>query len=92
MNGNIDGANMHVNNPLNFRLRKICKGNIITEKKGQTGVIILEIYTLPHTLGILIYEAEDAFVFAGLLFVHQRGCKFKTDLKIVFLLAEAEIF
>ena len=83
---------VHLNDALDLALADVGECDVISVKEGKARIIVLEIAGFAHSGRVLVDEAEDAFVFAGLLFVHQRGCEFKTDLKIVFLLAEAEIF
>ena len=53
--------------------------------KGESGVIVLEIDRLTHTLRILVDKAENALVFTALLFVHKRSLKLKSDI-LVFIL------
>ena len=88
---NVYRRDVHLNDALNLALADVGECDVISVKEGKARVIVLEIAGLPHSGRILVDEAEDAFVLAGLLFVHKRGCKFKTDIKIVFFLAEAEI-
>ena len=68
---------MHLYYSGNFVFGKICKGNIITEKEGKTGIVILEIEGISHAARQLIYKTEDTLVLAGMLSIHKIAVKEK---------------
>ena len=78
MDGNIYRAYMHLDNTAYLMLGKVCKGNIVSEKKGKSAVIILKIKALPHSLWKLVYKAENTLISTASLLVHKIGFKLKT--------------
>jgi hypothetical protein len=89
---NVYRRDVHLNDALNLSFTDVCERNVISVQEGKARVIVLEIAGFAHPGGILVDEAKDAFILAGLLFIHQRSCKFKPYFEIVFFLSEAEIF
>ena len=69
---------MHFNDPLDLVLGEIGKGDVIAEKKGKAGIVVLKIKRRTKAFGQLIDEAENALVFAGMLLVHKVGVEFHT--------------
>lgn len=66
-------------------LGQVGQGDVIAEQEGQAAVVVLEIQTFPHTGGHLVDEAENAFVPAGMLLVHQIGLKIQADILLICL-------
>jgi hypothetical protein len=83
---------MHLDDALDLALADVCECNVISVQEREARIVILEIAGLAHTGRILVNEAEDAFVTAGLLFIHQSRAEFKPDVNIAFFLAEAVVF
>ena len=81
----IDGRNTHFDNALHILILHIGEGNIVTVDEREAGVIVLEVNGLTHALGVLVDEAEDALIGAGVLFIHQGCFKLQPDV-IVFIL------
>lgn len=77
MDGDVDGTNPHLDNPINFLAAEVGHGDIIAEKEGEPVIVILKIQGLPHPRGHLIHKAEDALILAAVLPVHQVGFKFQ---------------
>ena len=82
---------MHLNDAVDLTLADVGQSDVVSVEEGEAGIVVLEVAGLAHTGRILIDEAEDAFVTAGLLFVHQGCGKFEPDINVVFFLAEAVI-
>ena len=80
VDGDIDGGDMQVNNTLRLPLGQIGQGDVVAQKKAQTGVIVLEIERLAHVGRHLIHKAEDAVVGAGAHLVHQIGVKVQSQI------------
>ena len=76
MNRDVDGAYVHFDDPLDFMLGEIGQRDIVAEKEGKTGVVVLKIQRRPKTFGQLVDETENALVFAGMLLIHKIGVKF----------------
>ena len=76
---------MQVDNALDLTLGEVCQGEIVAHEEGETGVVIFKVQRLPHAGGHLIHKAEDAFVFAAHLTVHQIGFKLQPQV-VVFVL------
>ena len=74
---------MVCHNPLQITLPHIGKGHIIPLQKRQAGIIVLKIQRVPHPLWHLVDKAENAFVAAGLVFIHQAV--FKLNAQIIFV-------
>ncbi len=73
-------------NPIDIMIRHIGKSHIVALQKGKPGVIILEIQSLPHPFGHLVNKAEDAFVMAAPIFVHQPVLKRNSQILVVLLI------
>ena len=81
---NVYRGDVHLDDAVDLMLRKICKRNEIAMQEGEPGVVVLEIAGGTHSGRVLVDEAEDAGIPAGVLFVHQRTAEFQP--RIVFLL------
>ena len=79
MNGNVHRADVHLNYPVDIALTQIGQRNIISKQKGKARVIVFKIERLPHAGRKLVDKTEHALVPAGMLLIHQIGCKFKPD-------------
>ena len=79
VNGDVDGADAQVDDPLGLPLRQVGQGDIVALQKAQPGVVVLKIQGLPHTGGHLVHEAEDAVVGAGAHIVHEDGVKIQAQ-------------
>jgi len=78
MHGNVYRAYAHFYYALNFPFAYVGEGDIIAEKEGQPGVVILEIQALAHSRRHLVDKAEHALIFAALMLVHQKALKLKS--------------
>ena len=87
MDGNIDGADAQIHDPLHFPGREVRQRHIVAQKKTQPRIIVLEIHGLPHPFGKLVDKAEDAVVGAGTGPVHQVGLKVQSQI-LAFVLAD----
>ena len=73
VDGDVDGADVQVDDPLDFPLRQVGQGDVVAQQEAQPGIVILEIQGGAHAGRHLIHEAEHAVVGAGAHFVHQVG-------------------
>ena len=80
MNRNINGADVHFNYSLRLAVAEICKRDVISEKERQARVIVFEIKAFAKPFRQLIYKAENAFVLAAFLLIHQISFKLKPDI------------
>ena len=64
----------------------IGKRHIISLKKRQSGIVIFKIQGIPHPFRHLVDEAENAFISAGPVLIHQAGVKLQPDLLVRVLL------
>ena len=87
MDGNIDGADAQIHDPLHFPGREVRQRHIVAQQKTQPRIIVLEIHGLPHPFGKLVDKAEDAVVGAGTGPVHQVGLKVQSQI-LAFVLAD----
>ena len=78
MHRNVYGAYVHFNNALNLMLGDIRMGDIISEKEGKTGIVVLKIKAIAKTLRQLVDKAENALITAGMFIIHQIGFKLET--------------
>ena len=85
MDRNIDRRDAHLYNTVYIGIRQVGQGNIIAEQKRHAAVVILKIERIAHTGRHLIDETKHAFVFAGMLPVHQIRFKLQPDV-VVFAL------
>ena len=72
--------------PLHIRFRQIGQGDIIALQKRKPRIIILEIQGFPHSLRHLIDKAENTFVMAGAVLVHQTVVEDKPQILIRILI------
>ena len=91
MNRDVYGADVHFYNTVNLVVGNIGEGDIVAKKEGHTGVVILKIKSVAHTLGHLVDKAKYTLVFAAALLIHQVGIKLKTDV-VVFILFDNSLF
>ena len=80
MHRDIDGAYMQVAYALNLTVGKVRHGDVITQKKAQACVVVLEIHRAAHALGQLIDKAEHAVVCAAAGLVHEVGLKLEPEI------------
>lgn len=76
---------MHLDDAVNVGVGEVGQGDIVAVQKGQTGVVVLEVQRLAHAFRKLVDEAEDAFVAAGVLFVHEGRGKLHAGILVFFL-------
>ena len=76
----IDGADMHIDDPLDLMLRQVGQRDIVAEQEGKAAVVILKIETVPHAGRHLINKTEHALVTTGMLAIHEVGLKFEAKL------------
>ena len=81
--GNVQGGKSHFYDSCHVLFRHIGKGDVVSVNEGEAGVVILEIEGVTEPLGVLVDEAEDAAVLAGVLFIHQGSFKIKTYIVIL---------
>ena len=62
-------------NALDVALLHIGQGYIVALKKGQTGIVILEIQGFPHAFRHLVDETENTGIRAAPVITHQVACK-----------------
>ena len=86
MHRDIDGADVHFNNTFDVAVLQVGQSGIVAKQEGHTGVVVLEVQGRTHSFWGLIHKAEDAFVAAAHLFIHQIGLKLQTQI-IVFAFA-----
>ena len=79
VDGNVDGADVQVHNPLELPSGQIGQCDIITHQEGQPGVVVLEIERLPHAGGHLVHKAENTAIGTGTGPVHQIGLKIEAQ-------------
>ena len=91
MNRDIDRRNMHLDDAVDIRVGHISQRNVVSVKEGKAGVVVLKIQALSQPLGKLVDKAKDAFVSAGLLFIHQRSFKIKPDIIVLSLFDPCKI-
>ena len=87
MDGDIDGTDVQVNNPLCLTLGKVGEGGIVAQKEAHALVVILDVQGGAHMGGHLIHEAEHAVVGAGVHLIHEIRLKVETQVA-AFLLAD----
>ena len=85
MHRDVDGGDAHFDNAVDVRVGKVGERDIIAEKEGKAAVVVFEINIFAHSLGILVDETENAFVAAGMLFVHQVGGELQADIIVLGL-------
>ena len=86
---NIDGADVHFDDAGNILVGHVGEGDIAAEQKAHAAVVILEVQRFPHPLRELIDKAEDAFIGAAVLPVHQVILKLQSQL-VIFRLADGK--
>ena len=70
VNRNVNRAYMHLYNAVNLVFGNVGEGNIITEKEGKAGIIVLKIKTASQSFRQLVDKAENALVSAGMFLIH----------------------
>ena len=75
-------------NSVNIMVAHIRESHIISLQKRQSGIIILKIESISHPLRHLVDKAENTFVPAGTIFIHQAAVKLNPQifLEILFYL------
>ena len=73
VDGDVDGADVQVDDALRLALRQVRQGNVVAQQEAEPRIVVLEVERLAHTRRHLIHEAEHAVVGAGAHFVHQIG-------------------
>ena len=71
MKRNIYGCQMIIDDPVNIMIAHIGQRHIITLQKGQSGIVILKIQSIPHTRRHLVDKAEHALIPAGTVLIHK---------------------
>ena len=89
MHGNIDRADVHFEDSLDLPVCDIGKRDIIAEQEGKSGIIVFKIQAFAHSFRELVDKAEDAFIFAVPLPVHEIGFEFQPQV-FVFALAQPD--
>ena len=74
---------MHFNNPVNIPVKKICQGNIVSEKERHSGIVVLKIQAFTKSFRELVYKAENAVVGTSSLLIHKIGFKFKSRFAVL---------
>ena len=85
VNRNVDGRHMHSDYTLNVFILKISKSYIITHKEGKSGIVILKIESLAHSLGQLVDKTENTPIMTGALLIHQVSFKLKSNIGVPVL-------
>ena len=70
----------------NINSKTVCECNIVSEKEGKTGIVILKIQGFPHPLWHLVNETEDTFVMTGTILIHQTILEFDSQFLIIVFL------
>ena len=83
MHRDIDRRNVHLNDAVDIVVAEVGHGDEVAVEEGQAAVVVLEVQGLPHTLGELVDEAEDALVLAGVLLVHEGGLEVQPDVVVL---------
>ena len=89
MHGDIHRRHFHIYYTTYVPLSEVRKRDIVALQKGKAGVVVLEIYALSHSAGVLVDKAEDAVVCAPALFVHKISRKVQTDI-VIFAFSYAD--
>ena len=80
MDGDVDGADVQVNDALGLPLRQVRQGDVVTQQEAEPGVVVLEVQGGAHARRHLVHEAEDAVVGAGAHLVHQVGVEVEAQI------------
>ena len=81
---NIHWFHMIIYNAINVMIRHVCQCDIISLQKRKPGIIIFKIKCITHTFWHLINKAENTFIMAGTIVIHQTIFKLNPD--IIFIL------
>ena len=73
VDGDVDGADVQVDNALCLPLRQVGQGDVVAQQEAQPGVVVLEVQRGAHARRHLVHEAEQAVVGAGAHLVHEIG-------------------
>ena len=82
----IDRLQMIPDNPVNIVITHIGKRHIIPLKERKSGIIIFKIQCFTHIFWHLIDKAEDTFIPAGTVLIHQSLFKLNPQIFLVFFL------
>ena len=80
VHGDIDGADVQVDDALHLALGQVRERHIIAHEEAQARVVVLEIQRRAHTRRHLVDEAEHAVVGARVGVVHEVGLKVQPQL------------
>ena len=80
VDGDVDGADVQVDDALRLALGEVREGDIVAEQEGKARVVVLEIERLTHAGGHLVDEAEDAVVRARAHLVHEIGVEVQAEI------------
>ena len=84
MDGNIYRRHAHFYYAVDILIGEVCHRDIVALQKRKAAVIILEIERVSHSFRKLVDKAENAFVSARVLAIHEKCLKFQPDI-IVFV-------
>ena len=84
MDRNVYRRHTHFYYAVDILIREVCHRDIVALQKRKTAVIILEIERVSHSFRKLVDKAENAFVSARVLAIHEKCLKFQPDI-IVFV-------
>ena len=82
--GNVDRFHTILDDTFHIGIFQVGQCHIVALQKGQSGIIILKVDRGPHPFGILVDKTEDAFIPAGMTFIHQAFVKMDPQF-LVFL-------
>ena len=80
MDGDVDGADAQVNDPLSLPGGEVGEGDVIAHEEAEPRVVILKIEGVPAAGGHLVHKAEQTVVAARPGLVHEVGLKVEAQL------------
>ena len=80
VHGDVDGADVQVDDALHLALGQVCERHIIAHEEAQARIVVLEIQRWAHARRHLVDEAEHAVVGARVGVVHEVGLKVQPQL------------
>ena len=84
MNGDIQRRNAQFAYTVEFRIIDVCQRHVISVYQRKAEIVILEIKGITHRRRHLVYEAENALVFASVLFIHQKIRETQSEIAFAF--------
>ena len=81
MDGDIDGADAQVDDPLDLPWGEVGEGDIVAHEEAEPGIVILEVEGIPAPGGHLVHEAEQTVVGAWPRLVHEVGLEVESQLR-----------